>query len=402
MTIEPDSSGADLYRETAAFLETCGARPAGSPAEAAALSWLQARMELLGYACQRQPFTFTPLSPRLLRNLLGSAVVIAAAALLPRFPYLALALPVWLALLPALQRDFQARLPGRLVSHNLLCLPGGDAGKVDPDRVGVDPDSVEVDLLLTAHVDTARALPYRSGWLLALRAQWFDILRRVGWITALTGGLSVLVDGLPPLIIGAVLLFAALSGLVLLAVDLSDAFGAGGAHTRGANDNASGVIVLLALARRLADLPGLQKRVGFLFSGAEEVGLVGARHAAQWLQPCAARLRVVSVDMVGAGERLNIYQGVSGLRSLRTDPRLNAALQRADPQAQGFFSHRRSGDFAPFAQAGFRASGIEASGSPQFWSAYHTLRDDLPLLQPERMARTVEVLARLVEQLDLD
>ncbi len=88
--------------------------------------------------------------------------------------------------------------------------------------------------------------------------------------------------------------------------------------------------------------------------------------------------------------------------ALRTDPQLNAALQQADPQAQLFFSRRRSGDFAPFAQAGFRASGIEASGSPSFWHAYHTLRDDLPLLDAERMAHTVEVLQRLAAQPDPD
>lgn len=388
VTTELRLSAADLHAETAAFLADCGARPAGSPAEAAALDWVQTRMQALGYHCQRQTFTFTPLSRRLLRNLLGNAAVIAAAALLSRFPYLALVLPVWLAILPHLQAGIQARLPGRLTSHNLLCLPGGDADAVN--------------LLLAAHVDTARALPYREGILSALRAEWYDILRRVGWITALCAALIALGLNLPPALPHAVLLLAALNGLVLLAVDLGDSFGTGGAHTRGANDNASGVIVLLALARQLADMPDLRARVGFLFSGAEEVGLVGARHAARWLKAQAGRLRVLSVDMVGTGERLNIYRGVSGLRPLHTDPGLNAALQQADPQARAFFSRRRSGDFAPFVQAGFRASGIEASGSPHFWRAYHTLRDDLPLLEAERMAHTVQVLQRLVEQISPD
>ncbi len=311
MTDESRPSAAELYRETATFLEACGARPAGSPAEAAALDWVQARMETLGYACQRQPFRFARLSRRLLRNLLGGAVVIAAAALLPRFPYLALALPLWLAVLPHLQAGIQARLPGRLTSHNLLCLPGGEAGKID--------------LLLTAHVDTARALPNRQGVLAGLRAEWYGILRRVGWIAAVCAAPLALGLNVPPVLPAAVLLLAGVSVLILLAVDLADAFGAGGVHTRGANDNASGVIVLLALAQRLAGLPDL--RAGWL-SVQRRGGSWAGRRAQRGALAASAR-RAAARGQRGYGRRGRAAEHLPGGERVGRAAHRPAAQRRA-------------------------------------------------------------------------
>ncbi|MFZ6018438.1 MAG: hypothetical protein ACOYXO_02425, partial [Chloroflexota bacterium] len=77
---------------------------------------------------------------------------------------------------------------------------------------------------------------------------------------------------------------------------------------------------------------------------------------------------------------------------------LNSQLQAADPQASPYLARRRSGDFAPFVRAGFRATGIESSGTPAFWRAYHTLRDDLSLLDAECMAHTCLTLQRWIEQ----
>lgn len=68
----------------------------------------------------------------------------------------------------------------------------------------------------------------------------------------------------------------------------------------GADDNASGVAVALAVARELAarrDVPG---RVIFAFFGAEEIGLEGARaYVAAPLVPLAEIRAVLNLDMVG-------------------------------------------------------------------------------------------------------
>jgi Zn-dependent M28 family amino/carboxypeptidase len=68
----------------------------------------------------------------------------------------------------------------------------------------------------------------------------------------------------------------------------------------GADDNASGVAIALAVARDLAarrDVPG---RVVFAFFAAEEIGLLGARaYVASPLHPLADTRAVFNLDMVG-------------------------------------------------------------------------------------------------------
>jgi Iap family predicted aminopeptidase len=70
----------------------------------------------------------------------------------------------------------------------------------------------------------------------------------------------------------------------------------------GANDNASGVAVLLDTARLLADHP-LAYRLVFAFFGAEEV-----HHEGSWWLVRAGRLGqvkgMIAVDMIGLGDRL--------------------------------------------------------------------------------------------------
>jgi Zn-dependent M28 family amino/carboxypeptidase len=68
----------------------------------------------------------------------------------------------------------------------------------------------------------------------------------------------------------------------------------------GADDNASGVAVALAVARDLAARRDVAGRVVFAFFGAEEPGLLGAyAYAAKPLHPLADTRAVFNLDMVG-------------------------------------------------------------------------------------------------------
>lgn len=373
-------------RASAAYLtDTIGARPAGSPAERQAQQWLAERLGGLGYRCEWQEFSFAPLPVFFPYYTLAAVWLIAAVWLLPVFGWLALLAPLWVSLLPSLRLWLQYRLPRTARSQNLLCLPPGSKAQ-------------ELDLLLVAHVDTARALPYVEGIAYALRVNWHAVLSRAGWIAAFFGGLILLQMPLPPLLLSLLRALIGAVGVVYIGLDYYDQRGSDGAFTRGANDNASGVAALLAIAEWLADRPHLNRRVGLLFSAAEESGLFGAHHAAARLKHLAGTLRVLSVDMVGSGDGLRIFSGVSGWRGFSTDPHLNAQLQAADPSARPYLAVRRSGDFEAFVRAGFRATGIETSGSPAFWRAYHTRRDDLRLLEADRMAHTCLTLQRWIEQ----
>jgi aminopeptidase N len=68
----------------------------------------------------------------------------------------------------------------------------------------------------------------------------------------------------------------------------------------GADDNASGVAVALAVARDLAARRDVRGRVIFAFLGAEEIGLLGARaYADAPIHPLAETRAVLNLDMVG-------------------------------------------------------------------------------------------------------
>ena len=98
----------------------------------------------------------------------------------------------------------------------------------------------------------------------------------------------------------------------------------------GADDNASGVAVLLALARATRDLH-VGRTIVFLSSGAEEAGLVGASaYVADPVRPLARTVAVINFDMVGR----NFFEWTGGLSHTigavgLADPRLGEAARRA-------------------------------------------------------------------------
>jgi Zn-dependent M28 family amino/carboxypeptidase len=68
----------------------------------------------------------------------------------------------------------------------------------------------------------------------------------------------------------------------------------------GADDNASGVAVALAVARDVAARRAITGRVVFVFTGAEEIGLYGAiAYADAPVHPLAETRLVINLDMVG-------------------------------------------------------------------------------------------------------
>ncbi len=93
----------------------------------------------------------------------------------------------------------------------------------------------------------------------------------------------------------------------------------------GADDNASGVAVVLELARVLGALPVAERpyTLHFVAFGAEEMGLLGSKHYVEHLDPALRRrmLAMLNFDMVG---RLGAEQGlvVSGMGTSSIWPEL--------------------------------------------------------------------------------
>jgi len=94
----------------------------------------------------------------------------------------------------------------------------------------------------------------------------------------------------------------------------------------GANDNASGVAVMLEVARAAAESPA-DAELTFVAFGAEEQGLEGSRAFVKG-QKMDEKIAVLNLDMLGAGKQPFIVEGNGLFRKTRTPPQLNEVLMK--------------------------------------------------------------------------
>jgi len=160
----------------------------------------------------------------------------------------------------------------------------------------------------------------------------------------------------------------------------------------GANDNASGIAVMLGVARALVKSGLTFKRsIIFMGIGGEESGLLGAKkYVADPIWPTAKTLVMLNLDSVGVGPNLS----ASGAKSF---PAILAVIERAN----NLFVHRVLNvsevnlagrprtDAAVFNKAGIPAISFSSFGGR---GAYHTPADAPDTIWPE----TLEDLARML------
>ena len=175
----------------------------------------------------------------------------------------------------------------------------------------------------------------------------------------------------------------------------------------GANDNASGVAVLLEVARELKGVK-LGCEVTYAFFGAEEVGYVGARGyvgrrgsppgplsatpgrlqeggRTATARPKTRIAAMVEVDMVGVGERLRLNY-VSGANEVGRE--LQEAGQVVGVRLDEQEGNGRS-DHEAFARVGVPAVWIERSPD----EANHTKRDTVARVRAEKLQEVVDLVA---------
>jgi Zn-dependent M28 family amino/carboxypeptidase len=159
----------------------------------------------------------------------------------------------------------------------------------------------------------------------------------------------------------------------------------------GAEDNASGIAVLLETARRVrAD--GMTQVVLVAFGGEEPRGdgdddhHVGSRHYVATMSPVERRhLRaMVSLDRVGVGPPLTVGW-VEG-----TTPRVRDALLRVAGRAgvRTTVEENTGSDHESFADAGLPAARLGGTG----YAAYHSAQDVPAVVDRAQLRRVGEVL----------
>jgi hypothetical protein len=401
-----------------------GPRPAGSAAENAAQDDLAALLREWGYRVELRPAPFAPLPAFLPYYSFPAVLFLLGAALLPVFPWLALALPVVPPALPAFANELTRRLPRTGTSRNLFAAPP-------------DCDWQDLDLVISAHVDTARANPVHSGFLRTTQDSIFPSMRRIAWILAFLGAISasgrLTITGFvfPPVLQYAALLGAGLLAVSLIGFDLAEQLLGRDVYVPGAYDNASGVAVLMAAAEQYsaaekysaAEIHAAQEtgedgsdvapsrekpveqhriKVGFLITGAEETGLHGAEAAAAWLKERNAVPRVLVLDQVGAGSHLRWIRKLGQFFPIHTNSNLNELLLRANPALEPLDHFTRSGDYEAFLRAGFPSAGLESSGSKDADWAYHTVHDTPAVIEMHMLAECLDTLDRLIWIMEKD
>jgi len=174
----------------------------------------------------------------------------------------------------------------------------------------------------------------------------------------------------------------------------------------GADDNASGVAVLLAAAREFAQHPPRHPMM-FAALDAEEVGQRGARTLVDSpLLPRGALALTINVDMVSRSARNEIFAAgtyyAPWLVPLLVDVQTRSAVtirfghDRPARLAGGLEDWTRSSDHGPFHEAGipFVYFGVEDHGD------YHKPTDTADRIDPRFFGDTADMIVEAVRTLD--
>ena len=157
----------------------------------------------------------------------------------------------------------------------------------------------------------------------------------------------------------------------------------------GANDNASGVAVVMAVAEALARFESRpQKTVAFVFFGAEEQGVRGSefylQHQPEMLKNVKA---LINLDGVGRGTKLEALAAKNYPELWKHFAAANRSLVHAAVSEEYFHNRARPRlDAARFMWAGVPTISFSADGAPDLpFPTYHTSHDRPDIITPEIM-----------------
>ncbi|MCB9136020.1 MAG: Zn-dependent exopeptidase M28 [Anaerolineales bacterium] len=367
--------------------EAIGPRPAGSEAEGNARAYVQKQLQQWGYHVQKHPVSFAALplfSP--FPTLAGLYLALGGWGI-ATVPWLLLGLPFAQKLLIRMTRWMMWNRPQKAHSENLVVFPK-EAASDTPI------------LFLCAHLDSARVFAFRHRFWIALQTQIWDIYQRVA--IAITGMAILHLLGLliPDLLVWLLGLAGSVVGGGIILLECWNQFGHQNRYAPGANDNASGLGVVLALAEFFARQPVQNIRLGFLFTGAEETGLHGARAFAEYLSKSNTKnVYVLNLDMVGVGDVLKTVVSDGTLPPTKTSAFLNELVANANPQVKEVHHVSRSGDHLPFLKQGIAATTLEMGYAKGFLWTYHTLNDTLETIDPQALQVTAETIIQMIEKM---
>ncbi|MBI2920508.1 MAG: M28 family peptidase [Planctomycetes bacterium] len=283
----------------------------------------------------------------------------------------------WARLLPALARARYAgcfreagEAPAWIRAANLTARPDG-------------PEDGPL-LVFIAHLDSKSQSLSLRGLLGLLAAQPY-----LGAAVLATSAAALAMPGSPRAIPAAAAALLALAALPLLFIRTGNA-------SPGALDNASGLGVLVELARVWKTLPAAKKcRALFVATSAEEHGMIGARawlRKHRWELDGAKRVSMLNFDSVGYAGPVRFLPESSPLAPAIREAALAAGV-RLEPFPARF---DLVADHTPFVRAGFACATLATHS----WDAgrMHTPRDTVETLSDEGFANVGRILIGYLDQ----
>jgi len=271
-----------------------GPRLAGTRGEQRAAEYIQKQLESYGYKVEAQEFDFVD---RAARTQVG-ACLLAAAFIATVFIPAIIALAVFLIAL-AVFSSLPKLMPKRK-SKNIIAT--------------LKQENPKKRLVITAHYDSARCI-------VNYKMQVFAKLALIPLISVVLVFLVIRAAGVLPVFWPIWLILA----FIFIPVCGSMFWAASSKQVSpGANDNASGISIMLEVARVTRELQP-SSEVTFVAFGAEEQGLAGSRAFVE-KQKFEGENFVLNLDMVGAGKQAFIVEGNGLVRKHHTSKRLNEML----------------------------------------------------------------------------
>lgn len=309
---------------------TIGPRPTGSHAEAEALAYCEQQLQAYGLQPKRHPvYQIRPPRRPVWLMLTTATLFTAGILLLETFPPLIITMLLLnrLVIVPRHRRAMQRPDRQGLTSYNLSA-----------EQPAQDPFGT---LIVAAHIDTALAVPYQAhGWrYLAQRFLQFSSMIWVLLLLVVLAGIQYLITGPNPILEAMrwVLRGVVIASYLYTVLRLIETSREAEVYTAGANDNASGVALLMAIADYFATHPLLHVNLRWVLFCANESGLVGSARYVDDLRD-TTNLSVLTLDRVGIGEKL-LFVPTSH------HPRLNEVMAQCGATSQPHFidaSDRRS------------------------------------------------------------
>ena len=230
----------------------------------------------------------------------------------------------------------------------------------------------QADYLVTAHYDTCARLPITNFitpcnlWLFLL---WQVVLTLLILAVCVLLGLGV------GLLTGSGTI-GAWSGYLMVGVILALML-IGPANPSNANDNTSGVVTLLEIAKSMPE--NQRKKVAFVLFDLEEAGLIGSASYRKAHKAQTDRQMVLNLDCVGDGDYLTLFP----TKKLRQDRKRLTSLYKAC----GYFGkksilvHEKGFAFYPSDQANFPCGvgicALRKGGKTLYLGRIHTKKDTI-------------------------